>query len=176
LKQCGFIREKFPNYYDEWLDSLSPESRRIHKNAIMAFENYLIYDAVVEPTEKACELFYNGNGRGAWESGIFSASYALNSFYKIFFKFGSPQFIINKASRVFTSYYSDGELRVSETSENSVVLQIVKFGEPYEIIEAGIGGWVEGALQLMGCKNISVKITKSMAKGDNVTEFVATWE
>lgn len=171
----GFIREKFPARYDEWVQSLPPEGRKTHRNSILAFENYLIYDAVVVPTEKACEMFYGGDDRGSWDSGVFSASFALNSFYKVFFRLGSPQFIIKRASRVFSSYYPEGEISVAESSDRRVVLHIVKFKEPYHIVEVGIGGWMEGALRLMKCENISVTITKSMAKGAPVTEFVATW-
>ena len=83
----GFIKERFPSRYNEWLDSLSPESRRIHRNGIMACSNYLIYDSVTEPTEKICELFYDGDVRGAWEAGMFSAIYALKSYFKIFFRY-----------------------------------------------------------------------------------------
>ena len=171
----GFIQERFPSRYNEWLDSLSPESRKIHRNGIMACSNYLICHSVTEPTQKVCELFYNGNVRGAWEAGMFSAFYSLRSYYKIFVKYGSPQFIINKASYIFSSFYSDGELRVTENSDHRVVLQIEKFSEPYHVVEAGFGGWMEGALKLLGCENISVKITKSMTRGDAVTEFVASW-
>ena len=172
----GFVKEKFPDRFDEWLDALPPESREIHGGTILATQSYLIYDALVVPTEKLCELFYNGDEYGAWIAGIHSAGFALNSFYKVFFKVGSPQFIIKRASSVFSSYYPDGEMHVADTSDRQVVLQVTKFSEPHYIIELGIGGWMEGALELMGCRNISVDMTKSMANGDSLTEFVAKWE
>lgn len=171
----AFVKAKFPGQFQSWIDTLPPESQEIHSGTILAFQTYSLYYALVKPTDVMCELFYGGDERGIWESGVFSASYALNGFYKAFFKIGSPQFIIKRATRVFKSYYSEGELEVVDTGENRVVLQVVTFPEPYRTIELGIGGWMQGALELMGKNNVKVDMTQSMAKGDTVAEFVAEW-
>jgi len=172
----AYVEARHPNRYQDWIDSLSPESNHIHTHLILATDLYPLYPAMVEPTEKVCELFFNGDCRGAWESGRFSADYALNGIYKFLYRIGSPQFIIERASRVFSSYYPEGELRVTESGENRVVLQIVKFPEPYRVLDFDMGGWIEGTLDLLKCTRPNVDITKSLAEGDPVTEFVATWE
>jgi hypothetical protein len=171
----AFIKSKFPDRFGEWLKALPDESGRIHRFNIMAFELYNLHDALIRPTETMCSLFYDGDERGAWASGHFSAGFALSGFYKIFFKFGSPQFIINKASQVFSAYYPDGVLKVAESSARRCVLQLVKFPEPYRVVEMNIGGWMDGALELMGKKERTVEISRFMTKGDPVTEYVAEW-
>ena len=170
-----FIKTKFPGRYDEWINSLPPESKRIHTSIILTFELYPLYESLIVPTEMMCKLMYGGNERGAWESGHFSAGYALKGFYKIFFRFGSPHFIISRASRVFSDYYPEGQLDIAESSSNRCVLHLVKFPEPYHVVELNIGGWMDGALELMGKKDRKVEITRCMTKGDAVTEYVATW-
>ncbi|MFO7891313.1 MAG: hypothetical protein R6V04_13355 [bacterium] len=171
----AFVKTKYPDRYDEWVNALSPEAKSIQKDAILATNLYPLYYAMVEPTQKLCDLFYNGGTCGAWESGKFSASYAQKGIYKFFFKVGSPQFIIERAARVFTSYYPEGELQVSESSSHRVVLQITKFPEPYRILDYDMAGWMDGTLELLKCSQGKVEIAKSMAEGDAVTEFVATW-
>lgn len=175
LSLSAFVKNKFPDRFQEWVNSLPTDSHKIHSNAILAFEMYKIYDALIVPTQKVCDLFYAGDERGAWETGRHSAGYALKGFYKIFFKFGSPQFIIDRASRVFSNYYPEGELKVAESSPGRCVLQIVRFPEPYHLLENDIGGWLDGTLELLEKKNRDVKITKRMSSGDNVTEYVAIW-
>lgn len=172
----AFIREKFAEGYDGWIEALPPESRRIHESTILAFELFPLYESLIVPTETMCRLFYSGDEHGAWESGHFSAGYALNRFYKIFFKFGSPHFIIDRASRVFTSYYPEGEVRVAESSAHRCVLQLVKFPEPYRVVELNIGGWMDGALELMGKKERKVELTRRMTEGHPITEYVAEWQ
>lgn len=171
----AFVQARYPGRYREWIDALSPESSFIHTHIILATDLYPLYPAMVEPTEKVCDLFFNGDRRGAWESGRFSADYALNGIYKFLYRIGSPQFIIERASRVFSSYYPEGELKVTVSEANKVVLQIVKFPEPYRVLDYDMGGWMEGTLELLKCDRPRVEITKSMSAGDSVTEFVATW-
>jgi hypothetical protein len=172
----AFVKFKHPDRYPEWIETLSPPAKEVFTHSILASDFYPMYEILIEPTGKVCDLFYGGDERGAWETGKFSASYALKGVYKIFFKLGSPKFIIDRASRVFNTYYSDGELRVAESSSGRCVLRVVKFPEPYRFIELNIGGWAEGTLELLGCKNVKVEITRSMSKGDAVSEFKAAWE
>jgi hypothetical protein len=100
----------------------------------------------------------------------------LTAFYKIFFRFGSPKFIIDRASQVFSTYYPEGELHVADSSANRCVLHLIRFRQPHRVIEMNIGGWMDGALELMGKKNRTVRITKRMTAGDRITEFDATWK
>jgi hypothetical protein len=170
-----FVKTKYAARYDEWIDSLPPASKTIHTRAVLASDWYPLQDALIEPIRKICDLFYGGNERGAWESGRYSAEYALKGFYRIFLKLGSPQFMIERATRVFSSYFSQSELRVAESSQNRCVMQIVAFPEPYWLLDLRIGGWMEHALELIGCRMVRIEIAKSKIKGDSVTEYVATW-
>jgi hypothetical protein len=52
----------------------------------------------------------------------------------------------------------------------------VQFAEPHWVVEQNIGGWMDGALELMGKKKRTVEMTRRMTKGDPVTEYVAVWE
>ena len=44
---------------------------------------YDINDALIEPTKKICDLFFNGKDQGAWEIGRFSAVIVLEDMYKV---------------------------------------------------------------------------------------------
>ncbi|MBN1895123.1 hypothetical protein JW906_11535 [bacterium] len=171
----AFIRKQFPERHKEWLDMLSPSARKAFSGGILAFELYPLYDTLIEPAQKMCDLFYHGDIQGAWIAGRHNSQYALKGFFKIFFRFGSPQFIIDRAAKVFSSYYPEGRLRVAESSSGRCVLQIFEFPEPYLILDHIIAGWLEGVLELLERKTRRVEITRFMAKGDPVTEFVATW-
>ncbi|NQT26933.1 hypothetical protein HQ585_16370 [candidate division KSB1 bacterium] len=134
-----------------------------------------MYYVLVAPTEKACELFYDSVEEGVRAIGIHSASFALKSVYRIFFRFGSPQFILDRAARLFSNYYPEGVLQVSESSSDGCTLQIVKFPESYPILELNIKYWLEGVLELLNKKEKTIEITKAMSRGDSITEYVATW-
>ncbi|MDA3780495.1 MAG: hypothetical protein PF487_09815, partial [Bacteroidales bacterium] len=82
---------------------------------------------------------------------------------------------ISRAGRIFQSYYSPSEIIVKKSSKKTVTLHITKFPEPNSTVEYRIAGWIEHALKLANCNNIRTIITKSLTKGDNVTEIISSW-
>jgi hypothetical protein len=169
-----FVRSRFGSRYDEWLDSLSESSRAVVENPLTS-NWYPVQEAVIEPTKKVCDLFYDGREEGAWEVGRTSAENALKGVYKIFVKVGSPGFIISRASRIFTNMLQPGEMKVVESSSSKAVLHM-QLPESDWLLELRMAGWMEQALAVSGCAEPEIKITKSLTTGDSVTEYIATWK
>lgn len=170
-----FVKKKYPNRYNEWIDSLSDSSKRIMKNPVFSSSWYPMQEAAIEPTGKVGDIFYKDENVGAWVTGRHSAETTLKGVYRIFVKAASPSYIIAKTGKIFSTYYRPSEMKVVKSSNNNVVLHILKFEQPSAIIENRIGGWMEAALELSGCKNIKILITKSLAKGDTYTEYFINW-
>ncbi len=171
-----FILGKFGKEgLNQWLNALSEGARKIYGGAILAGNWYPIKEIMVEPTRKMCELFYRGDLKGAREGGRFSAEKGLKGVYRIFVKLGSPEFLIRRASAIFTSYYQPSEMKVVAQEDRKAVVHITKFSEPSALIENRIAGWMEKALEISGCKNVRILITQSLSKGAPYTEIVATW-
>lgn len=169
-----FVKEKFGSRTDEWYNSLSKESAEIIKNAT-SLGWYDLKTAIIEPTQKICDVFYGGDDKGALEMGRFSADHGLKGVYKIFVRLGSPTFIISKASDIMPTYYKGSSMKVTENEKNKAVAQLSDFPEISRLVELRIAGWMERALELNGCKGVKVAITQSITKGSPLTEFVATW-
>lgn len=160
---------------NRWLNSLSPASKGIYSNMIMANQWYSYADSMDEPVKKMVDMFYRGDPRGAWESGKYSADIGLNGVYKIFVKAGSPEFIMKRAPSIMAGYYNPSQINLIESSAKKCVIQISNFQGITPLIEARLGGWMERALEINGCKNLRVEITKSLTKGSPCSEFVITW-
>ncbi|WP_424357318.1 hypothetical protein [Methanocella sp. MCL-LM] len=172
----AFITEKHGQAgLTRWMDSLSPEGKKIYGMKVLANNWYSLKDAMLDPTAKACELFYRGDVKGAWDMGRFSADYGLNGIYKIFVKVGSPEFIIKRGSTIIAGYYQPCKLEVVETGPKNVVLHLSQFPELTPFLEARISGWIQRALEINGCKSVMPKVTKSITKGSPFTEFNITW-
>ncbi len=171
-----FITEKHGDYgFKKWLEALSPQAKEVYGGHIMANSWYPFKELMVEPTAKMCELFYGGNPRGATEAGRYSADAGLTGVYKIFVKAGSPDFILKRASTIMAGYYTPSQLSIIESSPGKAVVHITQFSEPSALVEARIAGWMQRALEIHGCKNVALKIPKSLTKGDPVTEYSLTW-
>ena len=131
---------------------------------------------MVDPSQKACELFFNGSKRGAWGCGRYSAEYGLKGLYKVLVKLSSPQILIKKAGPIINSYYKPSSIEVADYGNNFVILHITEFPEMDKMIEYRMAGWMERALEICGCKHISIKINKSLTENDPYTEYLITWK
>ena len=107
--------------------------------------------------------------------GRASCDYGLSGVYKIFFKVGSPEFIISRAARVFSSYYDTGELRMAESGHGRAVAELVGFeGGAPQFCER-IFGWMQRTLELAGAKNLRSAHSACVHRGDPVCRFEGTW-
>lgn len=172
-----FIVKKFGKKgLDRWLAAINEKARKVYAGSILVGNWYPVTEIMHEPTQKMCDLFYQGDVRGAREGGRYSAELALRGIYRIFVKFGSPEVLIRRASNAFGSYYQPSEIKMVAQENKKATMHITKFPEASYLVENRIAGWIEGALEISGCKNVSVQITQSLAKGAPYTEVVASWD
>lgn len=173
----GFVKNNFPNRYQEWIDGLPAESKSLYTNSIKATEWYPYQEGLIKPTELLAKLFYNNDSKKAsWETGRYSAEVGLTGIYKVFVLIATPQFIMKRAGKILSSFYDPSVLNLGEVRPKGVDVKIVEFREPSEITESRIAGWMEKALEICGVKNITIDITKSLVKGDDMTVYVLNWE
>jgi len=170
-----FVKSKFPKQYEEWKLSLPEKTRELLKN-VNVVNWYPMKDCYLAPIDKVLEMFYPNNQKaGAEEMGRFSAEMALKGIYKVFLMVASPNYMLKRASQVFSTYYLPGEIKVSESMDKKVVLQITKFTEITANLEYRIAGWCLRALELTNCNHVKYTIPKSIARGDSCTELSFTW-
>jgi ribosomal protein S17E len=170
-----FVKDKWSNQFNDWINNLPLASKNIMNNAIYATDWYPIDEAVIQPTYHLKMFFDDNSLKAAIESGKYSAEATLTGVYKIFVKFANPGYIIKRASKIMGTHYEDAILDVGETTNKSVVLFIKKFDKIDKMIEYRIAGWIEKGLELSGCNDIIVRVIKSLTKGDDVTEYKMTW-
>jgi hypothetical protein len=105
-----------------------------------------------------------------------SCEYGVKGVYRIFFKLGSPEFIIGRAARVFSSYYDTGELRVVEGRAGRAVVELSKLeGSAPEFCDR-IYGWMERTLELAGAKGLRSAHSRCVHRGDEVCRFEGSWD
>jgi hypothetical protein len=111
----------------------------------------------------------------AWEFGRYSADFGLKGPYRLLVKIGSPQFFLQKGAEFMSAYYRPSTIETTEYGDGFGVVRITKFPEMDKTTECRIGGWIQRALEINGCKDVKVDITKSLTTFDAYTEFKITW-
>ena len=172
-----FIKDKFGDKgFEKWLTKLEPEIQKIYTSIISVNKWYNIKEVFVEPTKILCDMFYDGDFKAAWEFGRFSAEYGLKGVLKVFVKLASVKYFISRASVVIPNYYKPMTMEVITNEKGYALLQIPHFPGIHKIVELRIAGWMERALEITGnTKELYIEITKSLADGDECTEFTVKW-
>jgi len=171
-----FVKTRFPHLYDKWLESLPAESRKLFTSTLDATAWYPYKEGYTLPVSKIVELCYNNdNITGGDQIGSYSAETALKGFYKVFLLIASPRFLLQRASKIFTTFYEPSQIEASMTDDNNAVLRITLFEGIDEAIEYRIAGWISKALELANCREPSYVIKKALSKGDSATEIHFHW-
>jgi hypothetical protein len=172
-----FVKTKFPDKYQTWLNMLPEDTRKIFSGVIDVSKWYDAYTCYTIPVNKIAELFYNSNTKeGAIELGRFSADYALKGLYKVFLIISSPAHLMKKASKIISTYYSPSDCKAIKSGPKEVTLKLLDFPEINPLIEYRVAGWCQRALELAKCKDVEYKITQSTQNQDELkTEIVFNW-
>jgi hypothetical protein len=171
-----FVKTSFPEKFNDWLNSLPPDSKSFYASTLDATKWYPLKQGYLVPIKKVIDLCFGGNiVRGADAIGRYSADVALKGFYKVFLLVASPNYLIKRASKIFSTFYDPSEIDVIEQDTNHAILRIIKFEEIDMALEYRIAGWIKRALEMANCKEPSYEFNRMLSKGDEYTEIKFAW-
>ncbi|MGE5341071.1 MAG: hypothetical protein ACM3SY_06275 [Candidatus Omnitrophota bacterium] len=172
-----FVTKKFGSEgFEQWFDAISSEADQTYLFPIANDEWYPLKELLIEPSIVISRLFYDGNiKKAAWEMGRFSADYGLGNLVKLVVKMGPAKYLIKKSKEVLTSYYNSGVVELEEISKNTYIARLRDFLGIEKVIEYRMAGWLERALEISGCKHITIDIRQSSTESDPYTEFFLSW-
>ncbi len=172
-----FVKTKFPKDYNNWLNSLNPDTKKHYDSIIDVASWYPIKVAYLDPIDKIAELFYNNNyAKCGDEMGEYSAEVALNGIYKVFVMIAKPNFLVKRASKIIETYYRPSEVNVIELDTKSASIDIIVFSEMTLALEYRFAGWCRKALEFTNCRNIKYSIKSFISKGDPTTKITFNWD
>ncbi len=176
LSSVRYVRERFgDDALARLLAALPPGDRAVLGQGILASSWYPM-EAFLRFMQEAERQLGTQEADVVRRMGRASCDYGVTGVYKIFFKLGSPEFIIARAARVFSSYYDTGELRIAETARGRAVAELSGFeGGAPQFCER-IFGWMQRTLELAGARNLRSAHTTCVHRGDAVCRFEGTWE
>jgi hypothetical protein len=170
-----FVKTKFPNQFDSWMDSLPAESKIYMAERISLTNWYPLMESLIIPTRKVGEMFYKDIIKGAFEMGVYSSEQAIRGVYKMLVMVSSPSFIVNRTSSIMSNYYKPCKMDITKRSKDMAIVSILEFATPDVCVDYRIFGWIKNTIETSKFKNPKVDILKSMGKGDKSTEFLIQW-
>ena len=155
------------------LAALSPEDRAVL--ADVQAMSWCPVEPVLRYQRELDRLFGNGDLTVCYRAGRFSAGWSMNTVLKVFLRFTSPVWLIDKTTRVWDRYHDTGRWEVKEVASNRLVGELHDFAIKDLAFCARLRGWLHGAVEMTGGTNAVVNETRCVCRGDAHCAFNVTW-
>jgi uncharacterized protein (TIGR02265 family) len=130
----------------------------------------------VELIEAIDRKFGKGDGSLIEDLGAEVARTDLKTVYKVFYRIASPNFVVSKATQVWSRYYDSGELTVLQNDPGKVRIELRSFASPNKTHCQSVTGWMRETLHMSGAQECQVTHPRCRTRGDAICEYVATWK
>lgn len=173
---AAFLQEKLgKEIYGQVLAKLTPADREALGTVILQSAWYE-YSILLRLMEAAQEFYKPTTPKSmAWEMGRFSSEYGLKTVYKIFFKVADPQFVISRASKIFSNYFDTGVMEIVSMEARAAHLRIRGFDQPCEQFCDRAQGWMERTVEMAGGKSVTITHPICAARGGAYCDFLGRW-
>ncbi len=87
----------------------------------------------------------------------------------------TPSMIMKNAGKYWKEFYDFGEMH-GEMLDRNKARVVLNDGCYSDELCSGHTAYFRGVFESIGCKNVEVKHTKCMLRGDDIGEWILTWE
>lgn len=122
------------------------------------------------------KLYGKGDLAVCVRAGRFSAGWSLNTVLKVFLRFKSPSWLVDRSTRVWDRYHDTGRWTVTTPAPNKFIGELVEFAVKDVSFCARLRGWLSGAVELTGGKNAVVTESKCACRGQDHCVFAVSWD
>ncbi len=153
---------------------LPPECRAYTQKVILA-SDWLPLEAINRLTEEAARAKGEPLDSFAGRAGRFAADDAVHTIYKWLAFLKTPDYVLSKVSRTWSTFYNRGEMKVERVAEKRARVTLVDFPSH----PAGCGrvtGWMQQLGEMTKAPNIQAVHAACRSKGAANCEWSVTWE
>ncbi|MBN2893056.1 MAG: hypothetical protein JXL97_14400 [Bacteroidales bacterium] len=163
----SFVETNYTNKVELFKEKLPEKSRELYDNPVFSSNWYDLDDAYLNPILTIANVFYNNEKiKAANDVGKYSALRALKGVYKIFVQISSVDFVLKRATRIFSTYYAEpAKIEVSEANKNNIVVTILGFDESQILIFDAISGWINGLMSIVSKREYFVDVKTKNENG-----------
>jgi hypothetical protein len=170
-----FTEKEFgPTAVDRVMSDLTEADRAV-LTSVQAIGWYPV-EPVLRYHRSLDKAFGNGDLALCVRAGRFSAGWSLNTVLKVFLRFKSPTWLIDRATRVWDRYHDTGRWVVTAPAQNKFIGELHDFAVRDESFCARLRGWLAGAVELTGGTNATVVETKCVCRGADRCVFAVSWD
>lgn len=174
-----FINVKLGNdKYKKLLDVLPGELKKFFSEEIIESQFYNL-EYLLKIIDYLLKIYEGNKEELMFKIGEFSVHRAYEGPFKIIFDVSDFQSFVNSILEfAFKYYFNFGNFKIGEFEPEKGKVKIIVSEIPFKdkFFEKRLEGGIYAAFKIRGLKKLKSKITKSIAKGDDVIEIALEWE
>ncbi len=159
---------------DEVIQKLSPDFQDKIKIGILMAAWYP-FDYYVELHRTIDQVMGKGDLTLLLDVGKYSAELAVHGVTKIFFKLGSPEFIMKRASAVWHQHYTSGLMEPIFGEKKTVTFLVKEFEEDSNEMLVTVAGWIQRTVELSGGRSVTISYKKFREPSGMTYQYDVTW-
>jgi len=170
-----FVRERHGEQaLARLLEAISAPHRAALEGRVLP-QAWVPYDLFVELGEAADRLFGRGDLSLCYEMGRYAAEVNLPTLYRLFYRLGSPKFILRKAAQLWSVHYDSGKLAAFDEGASGARLEIVDFERPHRAHCLAVLGWASRSIELSGGTLLGADEERCRTWGAETCEMTLRW-
>lgn len=170
-----FVREQHGDAGLQRVLACVSDATRATLDARVLPQMWAPYDAFVDLSMSIDRLFGRGDLALCYDLGRYAAEVNLPTLYRLFYRLGSPQFILRKAAQLWSVHYDSGKLAAFEEGKGGARLEIVDFARPHRAHCLSVLGWASRSVELSGGTLQKADEERCRTRGDETCELVLRW-
>ena len=169
-----YVKERHQSTgYIKLLNALTPAHRNLIEGRILAHA-WVPYDLFIDVNVQCDKLFGKGDLQLCYELGRFAADVNLPTLYRLFYKIGTPMFILRQASRLWGLHYDSGTMEAIDES-HGVRLIMRDLARPHRAHCISVLGWASKSIELSGATIVQAEEPRCRRRNDPQCELVLAW-
>jgi hypothetical protein len=161
--------------YNKIIGLLKGESRKLFENATILSSEWYPLDAFVQFLEMDIKVTLQGDEKELIRRSEALVERQLTGVYKVFVRWGSPEFVLNRISIVHRSYYRGVDIEISLPSAGKAIVKHTGFAKQHRLMGLANIGFYRKALEISGAKDVSAEYATSIEDDKGYCELVLSW-
>lgn len=172
--RVAWVRERHPDAWEPFLAALAPATRDVAAAPVLKSAWYPLA-AFLDLNLAADRLLGKGDLALVREIGRYAASANMPTVYRLFYRLGSPEYVLKKAAALWQAHYDAGRAELREGGPGRAELVVTGVQTPHPALCRSVEGFMERAIELTGAKDVKVAESGCLAAGGAACVFVAAW-
>ena len=157
------VKEKFgEQIYATIVNQLHGETRALFERASILSSSWYPLDAFTEFLEQDINVTAQGKEQELIRRAELVIERQLGGIYKMFVKFGTPQFVLNRLTVIHQTYFRGVAATVTMPGSGKAIKRYTGFSKQHRLIGPSIIGFYRKALEISGAKDVAAQFTTSI--------------